>query len=654
MKKIFKKFFESASSGGIILFVCVIISLGIANSPLGTAFENLLSFPLGFENPSIHLKYSLALWINDGLMAIFFLLVGLEIKRELINGGLSTPRQAALPIISAIGGALIPAGIYVFLNGGTETASGWGIPMATDIAFALAILAMLGNKVPSSLKIFLAALAIVDDLIAILVIAIFYSAELHVAYLGYAAGIMLLLIIFNKMGIRSLAFYIIPGLFIWYFIHHSGIHATIAGVLTALAIPMTTKGEKQSPLLKLEHALVNPVNFLIVPIFALANTNIRFESAMLDGLVSPLGLGIIIGLCIGKPVGVLLMSKLAVKLNIAQLPAGATWRHIIGLGSLAGVGFTMAIFISLLSFTDGLLIAEAKFSILIASLLSGIIGYTLLNSSNKLKKQINMLYKTEEEIELIKASAMLVSKTLASIAGIIKPGITTLELDTHVNTFIRDNGAIPSFHNYGGFPFNVCASVNDAVVHGFPNKTPLKEGDIVSIDVGAYKDGFHGDQAYTFIIGEVDKNILNLVKVTKDSLVKGIEKAIHGNRVGDIGYAIQSHVEPHGYGIVKEFAGHGLGRSLHEAPDVPNYGRKGQGKMLKENLVIAIEPMINFGMANIYTADDEWTVLTKDGNVSVHFEQDVCVKKGKALILTDFGIIEQEEKANSNLNSSYY
>lgn len=318
-------------------------------------------------------------------MAVFFLLVGLEIKREVINGGLSTPRQAALPILSAIGGVLLPAGIYLFVNVGTETASGWGIPMATDIAFALAILAMLGNKVPTSLKVFLAALAIVDDLIAILVIAIFYSEELHVAYLGYAAGVMLLLVIFNKMGIRSLAFYIIPGLFIWYFVHHSGIHATIAGVLTALAIPMTTKGDKESPLLTLEHALVIPVNFLIVPIFALANTNIRFESTMLDGLVSPLGLGIIAGLCIGKPVGVFLMSKLAIKLRIAQLPAGANWKHIIGLGLLAGVGFTMAIFISLLSFTDSLLIAEAKFSILVASFISGILGYTLLNNVNRTK-----------------------------------------------------------------------------------------------------------------------------------------------------------------------------------------------------------------------------------------------------------------------------
>ena len=383
MKKIFKQFFNSASSGGIILFLCVIISLILANSLWGPSFDGLLSFQLGFESSSVHLRYPVALWINDGLMAIFFLLVGLEIKREVINGGLSTPRQAALPILSAFGGALVPAGIYLFLNANTETASGWGIPMATDIAFALAILATLGDKVPSSLKIFLAALAIVDDLIAILVIALFYSAELQIAYLGYAAAIVLLLVVFNRLGIRSLTFYLVPGLFIWYFIHHSGIHATIAGVVTAMTIPMGESNPKKSPLLKLEHVLITPVNFLIVPLFALANTNIRFESTMLDGLLSPLGLGIIVGLCIGKPVGVLLMSKLATKLNIAQLPANANWKHIIGLGSLAGVGFTMAIFIALLSFANETLIAEAKFSILVASLLSGIIGYTLLNSTRR-------------------------------------------------------------------------------------------------------------------------------------------------------------------------------------------------------------------------------------------------------------------------------
>ncbi|MGO1244626.1 MAG: type I methionyl aminopeptidase [Sphingobacterium sp.] len=265
-----------------------------------------------------------------------------------------------------------------------------------------------------------------------------------------------------------------------------------------------------------------------------------------------------------------------------------------------------------------------------------------------------MIYKTTEEIDLMKESCLLVSETLTSLAAIIKPGVSTLELDKHANEFIRDHGAVPSFHNYGGFPFHICASVNNAVVHGFPNSSVLKEGDVVSLDIGAYKNGFHGDQAYTFIIGEVEENILNLVKITKESLTKGIEKAIHGNRTGDIGNAIQSHIEPYGYGIVKDLVGHGLGRNLHEAPNVPNYGRKGQGKMLKENLVMAIEPMINLGVASVFTADDRWTILTADGSPSVHFEQDVCVKRNAPLILTDVGIIEQAEKANSDLNSSYY
>ncbi|HLT86667.1 MAG TPA: Na+/H+ antiporter NhaA [Sphingobacterium sp.] len=379
MLKILKNFTDSPTSGGIILFICVLISLAIANSPLGDAFENILNTPLGFETASVHLRYTTALWINDGLMAIFFLLVGLEIKRELVSGELSTPRQALLPILCAFGGAIVPAGIYFAVNQGTETVSGWGIPMATDIAFALAVIAMLGKRVPASLKIFLAALAIVDDLIAILVIAIFYSAELHTIYLGYAVAILVLLFIFNRLGVRSLAFYLIPGLFIWYFVHHSGIHATIAGVLTAMTIPLATKGGQEPPLLKLEHALTTPVNFLIVPLFALANTAIRFEEGMLEGLISPLGIGIIVGLMLGKPVGVYLMTKLAILLRIGSMPQGASWPQIIGVGLLAGIGFTMSIFIALLSFSDDLLIAEAKFSILVASLFSGLAGYILLS-----------------------------------------------------------------------------------------------------------------------------------------------------------------------------------------------------------------------------------------------------------------------------------
>jgi len=378
--RVLPNFLKHESAGGIILFFCVIISLLIANSPLGAGFNRLLESQIGFDTDSIHLRYSVALWINDGLMAIFFLLVGLEIKRELVEGELASPKKAALPILSAIGGAIIPALIYLFLNSGTATANGWGIPMATDIAFALAVITMLGKRVPLSLKIFLAALAIVDDLLAILVIALFYSAELDIISLAYAGGIFLLLILFNRFGVKNIAFYLIPGVFIWYFIHHSGIHATVAGVLTALTLP-TTPVAKESPLEKLEHALIKPVNFLIIPIFALANTNIRFEDGMVDGLFSGLGMGIVLGLLIGKPVGIFLMSWLSVKAKICQLPEGANWVHIVGVGLLAGIGFTMSIFIALLSFVDPELVAVAKFSILTASVLSGILGFFLLKMS---------------------------------------------------------------------------------------------------------------------------------------------------------------------------------------------------------------------------------------------------------------------------------
>lgn len=388
MLKIVKNFVQAPSSGGVVLFLCVALSLALANSPFADSFDSVLNTALGVETDSVQLRYSVSLWINDGLMAVFFLLVGLEIKRELVSGELSTPRQALLPILCAIGGAIVPAGIYFLVNQGSETASGWGIPMATDIAFALAVVAMMGKKVPVSLKIFLAALAIVDDLIAILVIAFFYSAELDTAYLYYAFGVLMWLVIMNRMGITSLVFYIIPGLFMWYFIHHSGIHATIAGVLTAVTIPLTVKGKGRnaSPLLKLEHALVVPVNFLIVPLFALANTNIRFEDGMLEGLASPLGVGIILGLVLGKPIGVFLMTKLAIVLRIGSMPQGASWMQIIGIGLLAGIGFTMSIFIALLSFSDASMIAEAKFSILIASLISGLLGCILLSRATSTEK----------------------------------------------------------------------------------------------------------------------------------------------------------------------------------------------------------------------------------------------------------------------------
>jgi NhaA family Na+:H+ antiporter len=383
-KTVFKKFFESEKNGGIILLLSVFISLWIANSSNGVGFAKLLATTLKFGIGDFQIGYSISAWINDGLMAIFFLLVGLEIKRELIEGELSSVKKASLPVLAAVGGMLVPALIYFLFNKNESTASGWGIPMATDIAFALAIVAMLGKSVPSSLKIFLAALAIADDLGAIVVIAIFYTSQIHWSYLALAGGIFALLLAFNFLKIKSLWFYLIPGLFLWYFVHHSGIHATIAGVLLAFTIP-TNNTAKLSPLEKLEHALVKPVNFLIMPIFALANTNITFQQEMIAGLSSSLGLGIILGLFVGKTVGITFFSWLAVKLKFAQLPSGAQWKHLYGIGMLAGIGFTMSIFIAMLSFSEPLYIAEAKFAILCASILSGLLGFLYLKSIGKAK-----------------------------------------------------------------------------------------------------------------------------------------------------------------------------------------------------------------------------------------------------------------------------
>lgn len=261
-------------------------------------------------------------------------------------------------------------------------------------------------------------------------------------------------------------------------------------------------------------------------------------------------------------------------------------------------------------------------------------------------------YKTSAEVELIRESSLLVSKTLAQVASSIRPGMTTLQVDELAEQFIRDHGAVPSFKNYKGFPFTCCISVNDAVVHGFPNDRPIKEGDIVSVDVGVYKNGFHGDSAYTFAIGTISEQTKQLLQVTKESLYLGIEKAIAGNRVGDISFAIQDFAErKHKYGVVRELVGHGLGRHLHEEPQVPNYGRRGSGAKLKDGLVIAIEPMINMGVKEVWYDDDGWTVKTKDGLPAAHFEHTICVRRGKADILSSFEEIETAEKSNSNLVS---
>ena len=266
-----------------------------------------------------------------------------------------------------------------------------------------------------------------------------------------------------------------------------------------------------------------------------------------------------------------------------------------------------------------------------------------------------IILKNKEEIELMRQSALLVSKTLCEAAKMLRPGITSLTIDKMIGEFIYDHKAVPSFLNYRGYPFNSCISVNDVVVHGFPNNDALKEGDIVSIDIGVILNEWHGDHAYTFAIGDPGEELAQLIRATKESLYKGIGKAVAGNRVGDISFAIQEHTEKkYGYGVVRELVGHGVGKSLHEDPQVPNYGKRGSGPKMREGLVLAIEPMINLGTRKVYTEEDGWTVRTEDHKPSVHFEHDVCVKKGKADILSNYAPIEAAEKANANLFSDYY
>lgn len=381
----FKKFLHHSQSSGVLLIICVAFSLMIANSSLGPAFQNLLDKEIGTH--IFQLNYPLSIWINDGLMAIFFLLVGLEIKREILEGELSNFKNASLPIVAALGGMVVPALIYFFFNSGTDYENGWAIPMATDIAFSLAIISMLGKSVPLSLKIFLAALAIVDDLGAIMVIAIFYTDQIHWDYLGLCALMVAVLAILNFLNFKKHIFYIIPGIFLWYFMHHSGIHATIAGVLLAFTIPTNISTTEISPLEKLEQKLHLPVNFLIMPIFALANTNITFKEGMVDGLFSSLGYGIMLGLVLGKVVGINLFSFIFIKLKISSLPDKSSWPQMLGTGLLAGIGFTMSIFIALLSFKGHTEIQEeAKFAILVASFISAITGFLLLKYLGKNKK----------------------------------------------------------------------------------------------------------------------------------------------------------------------------------------------------------------------------------------------------------------------------
>ncbi len=376
--KLFTEFFESERASGSLLLFSALMAILIANSPLGTKFLDFWHLQIGSDWGSIHLRLSLDHWVNDGLMAIFFLLIGLEIERELYLGELSDLKNAILPIFAAVGGAITPALIHYALNLGTPTQAGFGIPMATDIAFALGILALLGSKAPLSLKVFLTALAILDDLIAILVIAVFYTSELAFNYLALALGIFVILLLLNRWKVRWLPAYLLLGLVMWYAITQSGIHAAIAGVLLAFAIPFTDGGEN-SPSYRLQHTLHKPVAFGIMPIFALANTGVLLLGNSLSSLLTSNTIGIFVGLLLGKPLGITLFSLLAVKTGLAKFPKGVSFRQLIGAGFLGGIGFTMSIFITLLAFGETAFAQNSKIAILLGSFVAGSVGYALLS-----------------------------------------------------------------------------------------------------------------------------------------------------------------------------------------------------------------------------------------------------------------------------------
>jgi Na+:H+ antiporter, NhaA family len=418
----FQQFARSASSGGIVLLVCTAAALVWANSPWAESYGHVWERKVTLGTPGFGLTLSLHHWINDGLMAVFFFVVGLEIKRELLVGELSTLRNAAFPIAGALGGMLVPATLYAAINAGGPGAAGWGVPMATDIAFALGVLALLGPRVPLALKVFLAALAIVDDIGAVLVIAVFYTAELSLAALGWAAGLLALLVLANQAGVRHPGVYALAGLALWVAVLQSGIHATIAGVLLAMTIPSRTRLDArafldrarraidrfqeasadsgtiltntrqqeavqqleracegaQAPLLKLEEKLHGPVAFVVMPVFALANAGVRLEHDLVSLVAEPISLGVVVGLVVGKPLGITFFAWLAVRAGLAAKPAEVAWQAVHATGWLAGIGFTMSIFIAGLAFPDAGALTAAKLGILAASLLAGVVGWGLL------------------------------------------------------------------------------------------------------------------------------------------------------------------------------------------------------------------------------------------------------------------------------------
>lgn len=384
LTKLFNAFFNSEKAGGLILVFVTILSLLLANSNWQTEYISLWYLNLG--------GHSIVHWINDGLMAIFFLLIGLELEREIYEGELSDIKNASLPIFGALGGMIIPAGIFLLFNFGTDAQAGAGIPMATDIAFAIGILSLLGNRVPTSLKIFLTALAVIDDLGAIVVIAIFYTTSLAFTNLFIALGIFGVLLLLNRLKIHNLVPYLVGGVAMWYFMLHSGVHATITGVLLAFAIPFSN-GREKSPSYILQHFLHKPVAFFILPLFAVANTCISLGDTWQRGLGQTNSLGIIAGLVIGKPLGIFLFSFIGAGLGLCLIPSDLKWKNIIGAGFLGGIGFTMSIFVTLLAFDNDDMVNNSKIAILIASFIAGIIGFIVL----KLTLKIPIEEEEEEE-----------------------------------------------------------------------------------------------------------------------------------------------------------------------------------------------------------------------------------------------------------------
>ncbi len=396
LTKIFIDFFNNKKSSGFILLCCTLTSLLLSNYLIGESYMNFWHYEVGYDTEHFHFNHSLEQWINEGLMTVFFLVVGLEIEREIYAGELNPISKSILPITAAFGGMIMPALLFTLINLGLDTQVGFGIPMATDIAFAIALLSLLGKKIPNAIKVLLTSVAIIDDLGSIVVIALFYGKGIDWVYLSFAMNIAGLMLVFNYFKVRFLAIYLGLGLIMWFCMLNSGIHASITGVFLAFAIPFEN-GHPHSPSNTLHHYLDIPVSYVILPIFTLANTALIINIQSFSSILDYHTMGILVGLLIGKPIGILGAVFLAQKLKLAKIPRGITYYHILGMGFLAGIGFTMSIFITLLAFKDAALVQDSKIMILISSTLAGLIGYLILNNFKRFrlnfkKKELSKKY----------------------------------------------------------------------------------------------------------------------------------------------------------------------------------------------------------------------------------------------------------------------